>query len=37
MTFRGRTLESSAKTVKEAKQQVAKAACVEFGLHVPSE
>lgn len=36
MTFRGRTLESSAKTVKEAKQQVAKAACVEFGLHVPS-
>lgn len=37
MTFRGRTLESSGKTVKEAKQQVAKAACAEFGLHVPSE
>lgn len=37
MTFRGRTLESSGRTVKEAKQLMAKAACVEFGQHVPSE
>jgi len=37
MTFRGRTLESSGRTVKEAKQQVAKAACTEFGLSVPSK
>jgi len=37
MTFRGHTLEASGRTLKEAKQQVAKAACAEFGLHVPSE
>jgi len=37
MTFRGRTLESSGRTIKEAKQQVAKAACTELGLRVPSE
>jgi hypothetical protein len=34
VTFLGRTLSSRARTARKAKQQVAKAACAELGLHV---